>query len=52
MKITSEYKDVVSLNDEYITPPTAKSRIPELRFYPYLIKFNCLQVSVQFLLSC
>jgi len=42
MKITKEYIDIVSLNDEYKTPPIAKSRIPELRFYPNLIKVFAL----------
>ena len=38
MKQVKEYKDIVAVNDEYTSPPTAKSRIPELRFYPHLLK--------------
>ena len=38
MKKIKEYEDIVAVNDEYISPPTKKSRIPELRFYLHLLK--------------
>lgn len=38
MKQTTEYKDIVAVNDEYISPPTAKSRFIGLRFYSHLLK--------------
>lgn len=38
MKKISEYKDILAVNDEYKSPPGKKSKIPELRFYPHLLK--------------
>ena len=38
MNSITEYEDIIASMDEYNTPDYAKSKIPELRFYPYLIK--------------
>jgi len=37
MKQSTEYKDIVAIHDEYTSPSYSKSRIPELKLYPYLI---------------